>query len=100
MGDSLLAAGTTRTTVVEPINLFIGLASYQQIFPLQQLMQTQKTCDLAKQYDGLLVKAEPALTMVANGANAQLSGIAKPLLANVISAKPYGAAQIKALCTQ
>jgi tetratricopeptide (TPR) repeat protein len=99
VGDSLLAAGTTRVTVVEPINLFIGLASYQQIFPLQQMMQTQKTCDLAKQYDALLVKAEPALTMVANGSNAQLSGIAKPLLANVISAKPYGAAQIKALCT-
>lgn len=100
VGDSLLAAGTTRVTVVEPINLFIGLASYQQVFPMQQLLQTQKTCDLAKQYDALLVKAEPALTMVANGSNAQLSGIAKPLLANVTSAKPYAAAQIKALCTQ
>jgi tetratricopeptide (TPR) repeat protein len=100
VGDSLLAAGTTRTTVVEPINLFMGLAAYQQIFPLQQQLQTQKTCELAKQYDALLAKAEPSLTLVANGSNAQLSGIAKPLLTNVTSAKPYAAAQLKALCTQ
>lgn len=99
VGDSLLAAGTTRPTVVEPVSLFIGLAAYQQIFPMQQLLQTQKTCDLAKRYDALLAKAEPALTLVANGSNAQLSGIAKPLLANVGSAKPYAAAQLKALCT-
>ena len=100
IGDSLLAAGTTRTTVTEPINLFIGLAAYQQIFPLQQQLQAQKTCDLAKQYDALLSKAEPALTMVSNGNNAQLAGIAKPLLTNVGTAKPYAASQLKALCTQ
>ena len=100
IGDSLLGAGTTRTTVTEPINLFIGLAAYQQIFPLQQQLQAQKTCDLARQYDALLAKAEPALTLVSNGSNAQLSGIAKPLLANVGTAKPYAAAQLKLLCTQ
>ncbi len=99
VGDSLLAAGTTRTTVTEPINLFIGLATYQQIFPLQQQLQAQKTCELARQYDALLAKAEPALTAVTNGTNAQLSGIAKPLLDNVGSAKGYAAAQLKAFCT-
>lgn len=99
VGDSLLAAGTARATVIEPITLFIGLATYQQIFPLQQQLQAQKTCELARQYNALLVKAEPALALVANGTNAQLSGIAKPLLDNVGSAKEYAAAQLKELCT-
>ncbi|MES2125549.1 MAG: tetratricopeptide repeat protein [Gemmatimonadota bacterium] len=98
LAEGVLSVTPTQPDVLLYTNYFYAIGLQPQLSELATSSRAQKSCDLAKKEQELLLKLEPAVTLAATSTNAAIADYAKKLLESVQTEKPAVVQMIGAFC--
>lgn len=98
LAEAVLSVTPTQPDVLLYTNYFYAIGLQPQLSDLATSSRAQKSCELARKEQDLLLKLEPAVTLASTSTNAAIADYAKKLLASVQSEKPAVVQMIGAFC--
>ncbi len=98
IGEAALSVGPTNPNILLFTNYFYAVGLQPSLSALALSSRAQKSCELAKKEQALLVKLEPAVTLAATSSNAGVAAYAKQLLTSVQTEKPAVVQMIGSFC--